>query len=50
VVAQPLTLIRRVLFGRLPPLVRVSSGGQSWLFVVPRPEDTAEKIRRVVAG
>lgn len=49
-VAQRSTLVRRALFGSLPALVRVTSRGASWLFLVPRPEDTAQRIRKVVAG
>ena len=49
-IPQRSTAIRRVLFGDLPALVRVSCNGQSWLFLVPWPEDTAQKIHDVIAG
>jgi len=49
-IPQRSTAFRRLLFGDLPALVRVTSNGQSWLFLVPWPEDTARKIHDIVAG
>jgi hypothetical protein len=44
------TVMRRLLVGQLPPLMRVSAGRENWRFLVPLPEDTARKVRDIVAA
>ncbi len=49
-VPQRSTVIRTLLFGALPALVRVTCQGTSLLVLVPRPEDTVKKIHDIVSG
>lgn len=47
--SQPMTTMRRILFSRLPDLLRVSNRQDEWRFIVPRAGETVDTIRRVVA-
>jgi hypothetical protein len=47
---QRSTFFRRLWCGALPELLQVRSGGEQWSFLVPRPQDTSDRLRDVVNG
>ena len=47
-VPQALTALRKLTFKSLPPLLRITTGEGEWRFLVPRPHDTAGKLRRIL--
>ena len=47
--SQPMTTVRRILFSRLPDMIRVANRQSEWRFIAPRAGETVDTIRRVVA-